>query len=123
MFKKYPKIIFFIPDAMPTLEEILAAEDFGPNTVFRNASFVQDEGALEICDGVAGAVPDRYAETYRPAEEVLEEFYATRTAPEAPESDEPAEVVAKPAPAKQKASAAKSAPVAPVSAPVWKPNA
>lgn len=58
MFGKYPRILFFVNGAVPTLEHQLAAERLAPCRVsFRNALLVGDEGSLEECDGVFGDVP------------------------------------------------------------------
>lgn len=77
-FKKYPRIIFFIAGSNPTPEEIEAAELLGMNVTLRNASLVSATGCMEACDGVAGAVPARYAKECNAAEDVLLEFQKTR---------------------------------------------
>lgn len=79
MFGKYPRILFFVNDAVPTLEHQLAAERLAPCRVsFRNARLVGDEGSLEECDGVFGDVPKRYADKYPTAEEAIATFVKTR---------------------------------------------
>lgn len=120
--KKYPVILFFIASVMPTAEDFEAAEQLGPNVKFRNASFVPAEGCLEKCDGVAGAVPERYAEAYPSAEDAFAAFEEARSngqeAPQAaPDAQPPKGDPAKPASAPKPAnSRAKAASV------VWKPN-
>lgn len=79
MFGKYPRILFFVNGAVPTLEHQLAAERLAPCRVsFRNALLVGDEGSLEECDGVFGDVPKRYADKYPTAEEAIAAFVKTR---------------------------------------------
>ncbi len=79
MFGKYPRILFFVNGAVPTLEHQLAAERLAPCRVsFRNALLVGDEGSLEECDGVFGDVPKRYADKYPTAEEAIAVFVKTR---------------------------------------------
>jgi hypothetical protein len=57
---KFPRIIYFIQNALPTREDFAAALPYGANTVFRNAGLVDIESNVEICDGVAGAIPHKY---------------------------------------------------------------
>lgn len=78
--RKYPRILFFVASVMPTDEDFANAEKLGPNVAFRNASMIPEEGALELCDGVAGLVPARYAETYPTAEDAIGEYEAEREA-------------------------------------------
>jgi hypothetical protein len=62
---KRPVILYFIADASPTEEEREAAAAFGVADVrFRNAAAVVATEKPEGCDGVAGLVPDNYANTY-----------------------------------------------------------
>lgn len=89
MARKWPRILFFIIGSLPTEEQIEEAESLGFNVVFRNASFSSDEGALEICDGVTGEVPKRYAEKYPSAEEVIDNFKAGSKKPELKEGENP----------------------------------
>lgn len=77
MQKKYPKIIFFIKGSVPKPEDAEAAEKLGFNVVFRNALFVDDGGAPEACDGVAGAIPAKYAD-FPKAEDALASFFEAR---------------------------------------------
>lgn len=70
--RKFPRILFFIAATMPTAEDFDAADEMGPNVSFRNASMVSTEGALENCDGVAGQVPQRYADKFLSAREAIE---------------------------------------------------
>jgi hypothetical protein len=72
---KPAKILFFIAGALPTKEDYETAAKYGnnANVVFRNASQVSDEPhALEMCDGVTGAVPKLYAEKFPTAEKAIE---------------------------------------------------
>lgn len=80
---RYPKILFFIKGANPTVEEEEAAEKLGPNVMFRNANFVPVDaspGSLEQCGGVAGAVPTLYAKAFNTAEKALALAKAARDA-------------------------------------------
>lgn len=76
MARKWPRILFFINDALATPEETEEAEALGFNVVFRNALHVAAEGALEACDGVAGEVPECYAKAFPSADEIVEQFKA-----------------------------------------------
>lgn len=69
--KHQARILFFIAGCAPSAKDFAAAEKLSADVVFRNANAVPDEGALEIADGVAGAVPERYKE-YATAEEAIE---------------------------------------------------
>lgn len=80
MKSMFPRILFFLTGPVPTDEERVASEQFGPNVVFRNASVVPHElnpGAIEEHAGVAGAVPKAYAAAKR-AEHAIEEFLRAR---------------------------------------------
>lgn len=77
MFKKAPRILFFIEGDAPTKREYALAARMGPNTVFRNAGYVPVEGSLEVCDGVTGAVPTRYAEAYPSGDAAIEAYQAS----------------------------------------------
>jgi hypothetical protein len=68
---KFPKIIYFIQDGVPTDAETKDAYRYGGGVVFRNARFVPAAGCLEKCEGVAGSVPDRYAAAFPVAQEAL----------------------------------------------------
>lgn len=70
--KHLARILFFVAGVAPSAKDYAAAEKLGANVSFRNANAVPAEGALEQCDGVAGAVPARYAEAYPTAAEALE---------------------------------------------------
>lgn len=78
----YPRILFFINGATPSLDEQLAADTLAPCRVaFRNAQYVPETGALETCDGWFGdATPKRYKEAYKPAEEAITAFKEKRDA-------------------------------------------
>lgn len=78
---KLPRILFFVKGTTPTLEQQLEAEKLAPCRVsFRNALLVSDEGALELCDGVAGEVPARYKDKYPSVRKAIEKFEAERKA-------------------------------------------
>jgi hypothetical protein len=114
MFKKAPRILFFIDGDVPSKKEYAAAARLGPNTSFRNAQYINEEGALETCDGVAGVVPKRYAEKYPSAEDALT-AYARVLEDAANDEDDDG-----PAPVEPK----QEAPAKPGKAPVaWTPNA
>lgn len=117
--KKYPVILFFIASVMPTEEDYAAAEQLGPNVRFRNASMVPAEGCLEKCDGVAGQVPERYADAYVSAEEAIEAFEQARADGE----QKPAPAALKPAKTKAPAKVEAPAKQQAAKAVAWKPNA
>ena len=78
---RYPRILFFIKGAVPSVDDIDESEKMGPNVAFRNACFIPEEltdGAFEQCDGVAGAVPKSYANKFPTAKEALEKFEEER---------------------------------------------
>lgn len=78
MATKYPFILFFIDGSMPSREQQLAAERMAPARVaFRNAQYIGTDGSLEICDGVIGEVPKRYADMPT-AEEAIAAFVKKR---------------------------------------------
>ncbi|HEY6021817.1 MAG TPA: hypothetical protein VIY48_18730 [Candidatus Paceibacterota bacterium] len=53
-------ILYFIKDSYPTPEEFVDAARYGTK-MFRNASIADNEyDTTEVCDGVAGSVPERY---------------------------------------------------------------
>jgi len=125
--RKYPRILFFVAAAMPTEEDFSAAEKLGPNVAFRNASMVPNDGVLEKCDGVAGCVPERYAEAYPTAEEAIAAYEDERKARAAlVEGDKPPAkpaAKAKPAPAAAKPATAPASGPKPAAKPVaWQPN-
>lgn len=68
-------ILFFISGALPTEKEREAAaklESGYAQVKFRNATAVPSEPhALEICDGVAGAVPKLYADKFPAADKAV----------------------------------------------------
>lgn len=79
MSTKFPFILFFLADAMPTPEEQYEADALAPCRVgFRNARMAGAPGALEKCDGVAGKVPEAYAKAYPTAEEAVETYMEKR---------------------------------------------
>jgi hypothetical protein len=70
---KPAKILYFIEGVAPSPEDYEAASQLQATVVFRNALFVPTEPhSLEMCDGVAGEVPDIYAEAYPTAEDAIE---------------------------------------------------
>lgn len=73
MFNSKPvQILFFVDGMTPTNEDIIAASGMNAHVMFRNARAVPAEGCLEVCDGVAGKVPPRYAAKYPTAEAAIE---------------------------------------------------
>jgi hypothetical protein len=68
---KPPFILYFLAGANTMPNDIVAARELKANVAFRNASKVPAEGALEKCDGVAGAVPARYAAAFPTATQAL----------------------------------------------------
>ena len=69
---KPAKILFFVDGPAPTPEDFTAASELNGTVVFRNARAVPSEAhSLEICDGVAGVVPDIYAKAYPEAAEAI----------------------------------------------------
>lgn len=69
---KLPRILFFINGTVPTDEDLAAASEIKANVVFRNATAVPtEEHSLETCDGVAGAVPEIYANRFPVAGEAV----------------------------------------------------
>lgn len=133
MFKKAPRILFFIEGDAPSKKEYALAARMGPNTVFRNAAYVPSEGSLETCDGVTGAVPTRYAEAYPSGDAAIEAYNAALDADLAEAEDDgnqqaldlqpvtPAAPV-QPAPA-AKVTPAPAAPAAKAGDAGWTPNA
>lgn len=122
--KKYPVILFFVAAAMPTAEDFEAAEQLGPNVKFRNASMVPAEGCLEKCDGVAGQVPERYAEAFVSAEDAIAAYEEARkegAQTPAAEALKPAKATA-PKAADKPASASATAKPQAKPAVAWKPN-
>lgn len=95
-------ILYFIAGMLPTdKDRAEAAKLEGSNALvkFRNASAVPSEPhALEVCDGVAGAVPKIYAEKFPSSDKAvkakeaefkaLQEKVADKPAPKAPEKKE-----------------------------------
>ena len=106
---KPAKILFFVQGVAPTAEDFEAASKLTAQVVFRNAQAVPAEGALEECDGVAGAVPAPYAELPT-AEEAIAKKAEEIAALAKKVGDEPAPK----APAQ---------PAKPASTPAWTPNA
>lgn len=62
MIRKFPRILFFINGPLPTEEQQNEALEYGFNVAFRNADLISADGCREECDGVAGEVPERYAD-------------------------------------------------------------
>lgn len=77
---KLPFILWFLTGPFQTPADITGARDLRANVAFRNGSVVPADGALEHCDGVAGAVPARYAAAYPTAAQALETYEAALTA-------------------------------------------
>lgn len=57
---KPARILFFINGPAPSAKDFQAAQKLNANVVFRNGAAVPADGGLEICDGVAGDVPEPY---------------------------------------------------------------
>lgn len=109
---KPAKILYFIEGVAPRPEDFEAASQMAATVVFRNARAVPPEQhSLEICDGVAGKVPEIYAAAYPNANEAIKKKADELKALSGKVGDSPAPKAAK-APA-----AAKAAP-----APAWNPN-
>ena len=71
---KPAKILYFVNGTLPTPNDFKKASEISGNVVFRNANFVpNEEHALEICDGVAGNVPEIYAKRFPSAEIAVRE--------------------------------------------------
>lgn len=127
MFKKYPRILYFISGTLPTKEQLREAQKFGPNTSFRNGTLVSSEGALEAADGVAGDVPTRYAD-YTSAEDAIAAYEAELAQPELDFEGEggdgtKAPETPAPAPATAPKAVAPAATAKPAAKAAWTPNA
>lgn len=94
---KYPRILFFIENAMPTQADISAIAKLGGNAVFRNAFYCGEGHNTENCDGVAGAVPDAYKK-FKDGAEVVAAFIAANIKEDAPVSTVPEAPVVPPVP-------------------------
>lgn len=69
---KPAKILYFVDGPAPTPEDFVARSELNADVVFRNARAVPSEPhSLEMCDGVAGAVPLIYSEKYPDAAKVI----------------------------------------------------
>lgn len=69
---KPAKILYFVNGPAPSPEDFKAANALAATVVFRNATAVPAEAhSLELCDGVAGAVPSIYANAYPDADEAI----------------------------------------------------
>ena len=122
---KPAKILFFVQGVSPTPEDFEEASKLKAQVVFRNASAVPAEGALEECDGVAGHVPAPYAELPA-AEEAIKAHAAKLAALAKKVGDDPApKAPAKPADAPAAAAKGQAPTTAakPAAAPAWTPNA
>lgn len=67
---KLAKVLFFVAGNMPTQEDFEAAADLKATVSFRNASAILPDGYVEVCDGVAGEVPESYAHLPTAAEAI-----------------------------------------------------
>lgn len=126
---KPAKILFFVDGVAPSNEDFETASKLTAQVVFRNARAVPAEGALEECDGVAGAVPPSYAEL--PTAEDAIAAHAEKIAAlskrvgDTPAPKAPASAASKLATA-PKTAAQGQAPAQgqkPATAPAWTPNA
>lgn len=62
---KLAKVLYFVSGPVPSAEQYQEAQALKANVVFRNAQAVPAERhALETCDGVAGEVPEQYADAF-----------------------------------------------------------
>lgn len=69
---KQAKILYFVSGPAPTAEQLAEANEMSATVVFRNALAVPaEQHSLEICDGVAGDVPQLYAEEFPTAEDAI----------------------------------------------------
>ena len=75
---KLAKILYFIEGPLPTGEQQHEAANIRGDVSFRNALAVPEEevGCLEDCDGVAGKVPDVYAQAFPSANEAVAKYNA-----------------------------------------------
>lgn len=66
---KLARILYFVEGPAPTARQLDEAFSMNATVVFRNALAVPAEAhSLELCDGVAGVVPQLYADTFPTAE-------------------------------------------------------
>lgn len=115
---KLARILYFISGPLASAEDQAEALEIKGNVSFRNALVVPDDGQLEVCDGVAGEVPERYAAKYPTAEEAVKLFQEKLKALSDKVGDEPAPKapvqpkapIATKAPAPAEAKAASAAP-------------
>lgn len=93
---KIPVILYFINGPLPSEGDKKAAEKFDgkAKVVYRNAYHVQDTDALEKADGVMGAVPPRYKEAYKMADDAVKSYEDDRKALSEKVGDEQAPVIA-----------------------------
>ena len=70
---RLPKILFFIPDILPSVEERKAAQVLAAQVCFRNTQGVTEGSTCEECDGVVGQIPAIYAK-FKPADQAILEF-------------------------------------------------
>lgn len=59
------KTIYFTVGQVPTPQEITAASAISGEVVLRNAEYVGPTDAIELCDAVAGAVPQIYIDYFK----------------------------------------------------------
>ena len=89
MAKTY-RVLYWIKDQVPTLEEQIDREQYGPHSTFRTVMYHDpDAASLEECDACAGLVPEAYK--VFPAAVPIAEWYreqraaeTARTAPQMP---------------------------------------
>ena len=65
MSKKSSRILYFLKGAVPTPEEYADAQRYGTGVVFRNAQFGNHDAPEAAEGGVAGTIPENYAEAKR----------------------------------------------------------
>ena len=73
---KLPVILYFIKGPLPSEADVKKASSYdgSAKVVYRNGNHVEDTDSLELCDGVAGAVPARYKEKFPSAEDAVKSF-------------------------------------------------
>lgn len=60
MISAEPKILYFLEDMVPTVEEQIEIDSLNFKPQIRNGRISAEEGEVEKCDGVLGSVPKQY---------------------------------------------------------------
>lgn len=94
---KLPVILNFVNGSMPSEGDKKASEKYDgkAKVVYRNARAVEATDALELCDGVMGAVPPRYKEKYPTVDEAINAYESDKKELTKRVGDEPAPVAPK----------------------------